>query len=219
MSPQEYLLLNQPQLSHPARTLYILHLRKSGLQSQPVYPNYPDLGRALAVTDPSAPNGFSFQVTGKQLTHLFNELSVAGLINVEQLEDDENHFHLKPVFLPLLNKSTLPIRQQAFAMYVTWKPDESFQQLCQLCGLIDTHYNEAELGEFIAYWLGQPEKYSTQHQWMMKFIKMLKNQRYQKQSVELVGYQTTQPSLESSHGPSQRALEMMEKAKGLSEKG
>lgn len=219
MSPQEYLLLSQPRLSHPARSLYVLSLRRAALQHQPVIANYPELGRFLAVTDPSTPSGFSYQVTGKQLTALFQELIETGLIQVEALSADEQHYHQKSIFLPLIKKTTLPLKQQAFAMMIDWQPDDSFPQICHLCGLIDTTYNSTELGEFVAYWIGQPDKYATQHQWMMKFVKMLKGQRYQKQTIEPVGYQTQALAAETTQGPSPRAIEMMAQAKVISEKG
>ena len=55
MTPTEYLQLSNPRLSHPARTLYCLHLRRQASTGAPVVLNYPELGRALAVEDPHQP--------------------------------------------------------------------------------------------------------------------------------------------------------------------
>jgi len=217
MSPQEFLLLNQPRLSHPARTLYYLHLRRMAVQKQPIQINYPELGRALAVEDPQAVNGFSYQVTARQLTELFNELDQAGLIQLEQAASDSGHYHQQHVSLPLLTSLVAPLAQPAFAMHTEWQPDHQFVGICQLCGLIDVHYDEEERGEFIAYWLGRPERFATQHQWMMKFVKMLKSRRYQRKQSESVGYQqvATDTQSEINNEPSQRALEMIAHAQQL----
>ena len=217
MSPQEYLLLNQPRLSHPARTLYYLHLRRLANQQQPVLINYPELGRALAVEDPSAAGGFSYQVNARQLTQLLDELIQAGLIQLSTSPSSE-HYHQQYATLPLVSAPTTPLAQQSFAMHTEWQPDHQFVGLCQLCGLIDPRYDEEERGEFIAYWLGRPERFATQHQWMMKFVKMLKSRRYQRRQTDSVGYQqtsvttTTQASITE---PSKRALEMIAHAQQL----
>jgi DNA replication protein DnaT len=217
MSPQEFLLLNQPRLSHPARTLYCLHLRRMAVQKQPIQINYPELGRALAVEDPHAVSGFSYQVTARQLTELFNELEQAGLIQLEQAACESGHYHQQHVSLPLLTSTVAPLAQQAFAMHTEWQPDHQFVGICQLCGLIDSHYDEEERGEFIAYWLGRPERFATQHQWMMKFVKMLKSRRYQRKQSEAIGYQqvATDTLSEINNEPSQRALEMIAHAQQL----
>ena len=218
MSPQEFLLLNQPRLSHPARTLYCLHLRRLATQQQPVLINYPELGRALAVEDPLVIGGFSYQVTARQLTQLFDELMEAGLIQLPAIAASSEHYHQQYVTLPLLASQAAPLAQPAFAMHTEWQPDHQFVGICQLCGLIDPHYDEEERGEFIAYWLGRPERFATQHQWMMKFVKMLKSRRYQRKQTDTVGYQQTTVAATAqniSNEPSQRALEMIAHAQQL----
>jgi DNA replication protein DnaT len=217
MSPQEFLLLNQPRLSHPARTLYCLHLRRMAAQKQPIQINYPELGRALAVEDPQTASGFSYQVTARQLTSLFDELALAGLIQIDQISSEGGHYHQQYVSLPLLASMAAPIAQQAFAMHTEWQPDHQFVGICQLCGLIDPHYDEEERGEFIAYWLGRPERFATQHQWMMKFVKMLKSRRYQRKQSDTIGYQqvATEAPSDINNEPSQRALEMIAHAQQL----
>lgn len=216
MSPQEFLLLNQPRLSHPARTLYCLHLRRMATQQQPVLVNYPELGRALAVEDPHVIGGFSYQVTARQLTQLFDELELAGLI---QLPPSVEHYHQQYISLPLLASLAAPLAQPAFAMHTEWQPDHQFIGICQLCGLIDPHYDDEERGEFIAYWLGRPERFATQHQWMTTFVKTLKSRRYQRNKpTETIGYQQTTAATtaqNSSNEPSQRALEMIAHAQQL----
>lgn len=219
MLPQEYLLLNTPRLSHPARTLYVLHLRRQALQHSPITLNYPELGRALAVEDATVPGGFSYQVNAKQLTQLLNELIQVGLIEIEQPVLENEHFHGKAITLPILRESRpIPVKQSAFALFPEWRPDDGFSNLARMCGLIDVRYDETDLGEFIAYWLGHPDRFETQHQWMLKFIKQLKSKRYRKPIQETVGYQTTQATTISQNEPSQRAREMMARVEQLKHK-
>ena len=155
MTPAEHTLLSQPKLSHPARTLYWLLLRPACLRQADFQVNYPELGRALAVEDPTMPGGFAYQVNARQLTELFDELIQAGLVALPPTWQAE-HYHLCPISLPLLpSSSTLPLPQAAFAMHADWRPDGQFTNLARLCGLLDSQYTEDELGEFIAYWLGR----------------------------------------------------------------
>ncbi len=189
------------------------------MQHHPIILNYPDLGRALAVEDATIPGGFSFQVNAKQLTQLLNELIQVGLIKVCAPDIEKEHYHGKEITLPLLLESRpIPVKQSAFALFPEWRPDDGFSNLARMCGLIDIRYDETDLGEFIAYWLGHPERFETQHQWMLKFIKQLKSKRYRKPIQETIGYQTAQSSVISQNEPSQRAQEMIARVEQLKNK-
>ena len=177
MTPAEYSALAHPRLSHPARSLYTLQLRRLVLENRLARLNYPELGRALAVVDPGNSGGFSYQVNARQLTELLDELMEAELLQVEAQADSE-HYHQCPFQLPLLSqrvRSPLPARP--FQMHLQWRPDEELPALARLCGVIDASYSEEDLGEFIAYWLGRPEVFDSQHQWMLKFIRALRDER------------------------------------------
>ncbi|MGL5660168.1 MAG: DnaT-like ssDNA-binding domain-containing protein [Aeromonas sp.] len=215
MTPAEYSALADPTLSHPARSLYTLHLRKLVQEHQLAQLNYPELGRALAVVDSSDPSGFSFQVTARQLTELFNTLVAAGLLHIEAPADSE-HYHQCPFLLPLLaHKVRSPLPDRPFQMHLQWRPDDDLPALARLCGVIDASYNEEDLGEFIAYWLGRPEVFDSQHQWLLKFIRALKTRRYaRRQPTEVKGYQQVSAAPPSA-GPSKRAQQMIEEAKRL----
>ncbi|MGN5190077.1 DnaT-like ssDNA-binding domain-containing protein [Aeromonas veronii] len=217
MTPAEYSALAHPRLSHPARSLYTLQLRRLVLENQLARLNYPELGRALAVVDPSDPCGFSFQVNARQLTELFDELMEAGLLQVEAQPESE-HYHQCPFQLPLLTqKLRSPLPERPFQMHLQWRPDEELPALARLCGVIDASYSEEDLGEFIAYWLGRPEVFDSQHQWMLKFIRALKTRRYtRRKPMEVQGYQQV-TSTPIYTGPSKRALEMREEVRRLSE--
>lgn len=215
MTPAEYSALSHPRLSHPARTLYCLHLRRLVLENQPAQLNYPVLGRALAVVDPEDASGFSYQVNARQLTQLLEELVMAGLLECEPCGD---HFHQQSFILPLLGRAPdSPLPARPFPMHLHWRPDAGLPALAKLCGVLDCSYSEEELGEFIAYWLGRPEVYDNQHQWMLKFIRALKTRRYVRRTPkEELGYQQIAPAPTDS-GPSKRALEMIEEAKRVAE--
>ncbi|WP_260391538.1 DnaT-like ssDNA-binding domain-containing protein, partial [Aeromonas enteropelogenes] len=162
-------------------------------------------GRALAVVDPGDPCGFSYQVNARQLTELFDELMEAGLLQVEAQGESE-HYHQCPFQLPLLaQKVRSPLPDRPFQMHLQWRPDEELPALARLCGVIDASYSEEDLGEFIAYWLGRPEVFDSQHQWMLKFIRALKTRRYaRRQPTEVRGYQQVTPA-PAEAGPSRRA--------------
>ena len=66
-------------------------------------------------------------------------------------------------------------------------------------------------------WIGRPEVFDSQHQWMLKFIRTLKSRRYtRRQPTEVAGYQQITPAPVDS-GPSKRAQEMIEAAKRLAQ--
>ncbi|NEX90954.1 hypothetical protein G4923_20015 [Aeromonas rivipollensis] len=217
MTPAEYSALAHPRLSHPARSLYTLQLRRLVLENRLPRLNYPELGRALAVVDPGNPSGFCYQVNARQLTELLDELMEAELLQVEAQADSE-HYHQCPFQLPLLSQRVRsPLPERPFQMHLRWRPDEELPALARLCGVIDASYSEEDLGEFIAYWLGRPEVFDSQHQWMLKFIRTLKSRRYaRRKPTEVKGYQQVE-SVPVYTGPSKRALEMMEEVRLLAE--
>ncbi|MGL4714710.1 MAG: DnaT-like ssDNA-binding domain-containing protein [Aeromonas sp.] len=217
MTPAEYSALAHPKLSHPARSLYTLQLRRLVLEHQRAQLNYPELGRALAVVNPGEPGGFSFQVNARQLTELFDELMEAGLLQIAAQAESE-HYHQCLFQLPLLTqKLRSPLPERPFQMHLQWRPDEELPALARLCGVIDASYNEEDLGEFIAYWLGRPEVFDSQHQWMLKFIRALKTRRYaRRQPTEVKGYQQVAAEPVEA-GPSKRAQQMIEEAKRLAQ--
>lgn len=212
MTPAEYQALTSPRLSHPARSLYILFLRHMarGDHTQPL--DYPQLGKALAIT---ADGEYRYRVTPVALTALLEELQQAGLL---QLTDKPQaaHYHGARFQLPLKGMSGLaPLPARQFAMHGDWRPDQQFDGLARLCGLLDSQFDETELGEFIAYWLGRPEVFENQHQWTLKFVRTLKNKRSIKRpQINAEGYQ--QQPAKADAEPSKRARQMIEEARRLS---
>lgn len=217
MTPAEYNALANPRLSHPARTLYVLLLRRMVLEHQAPSLSYPELGRALAVADPHDTSGFAFQVNARQLTTLLEQLVSAQLLKIEH-DSRSEHYHQCTFQLPLLQlQSRSPLPERPFQMHLHWRPDEGLPALAKLCGVLDASYSEEELGEFIAYWLGRPEVFDSQHQWMLKFIRALKGRRYvRKPARQELAYQQVTPT-PTPTGPSQRAQQMIAEAKRLAQ--
>ncbi|MBO1518831.1 DnaT-like ssDNA-binding domain-containing protein [Oceanisphaera pacifica] len=216
MTPAEYQALTSPKLSHPARSLYQFYLQHQARGEYTQALDYPVLGKALAV---QGEGEYRYRVTPATLTDLVDELLDIGLLNVVE-NPHPQHYHGAVFSLPLKRLqglAALPSRQ--FAMHPDWRPDEQFAGLARLCGLLDSHIDETELGEFIAYWLGRPEVFENQHQWMLKLVRKLKNQRSIKRTsapVAEAGYQQQAVSPQQSDtGPSKRAQQMMAEAQRL----
>lgn len=214
MTPAEYQALTSPRLSHPARSLYLLHLRHQARGDCTPPLDYPSLGKALAV---QKDGGYQYRVTPLELTALLDELQAAGLLSPQE-KPHSQHYHGATFMLPLKRLAGLsPLPPRQFAMHPEWRPDPQLDQLARLCGLLDSHFDEAELGEFIAYWLGRPEAFANQHQWTLKFVRQLKSQRSIRRApaatAVTAGYQ--QQPAKTETGPSKRAREMMEEARRL----
>lgn len=80
-----------------------------------------------------------------------------------------------------------PVSGEPFAMRADWQPSSHFASLAKMAG----HNPETtpgfteSLGEFIAYWLTQPDKRRTQHEWDHTLIKNLKAGRIRDGSTAL----------------------------------
>lgn len=104
-------------------------------------------------------------------------------------------------------KSTLqkPAEQMSF----TWQPDPDLvSQISAMIGLIDSSYSNEDVGEFVSYWVGRPERFHTPYQWNQKFVLTLKRLRtahWSKNSVQ-VGSQFTQNKPGLTMSDSARAL-------------
>ncbi len=217
MTPAEYQALTSSKLSHPARSLYLLYLRYQARAdlTQPL--DYPELGRALAV---QGKGDYRYRVTPAELTALIDELQQAGLLSLTERTHPQN-YHGARFRLALKNLQGLaPLPARQFAMYPEWRPDEQLDSLARLCGLLDSHFDETELGEFIAYWLGRPEVFENQHQWMLRFVRQLKNRRALRRdpTAPVTGYQQAAVPAKADGSPSKRAQEMMEEARRLRDK-
>ncbi|MDC0601692.1 DnaT-like ssDNA-binding domain-containing protein [Aliiglaciecola sp.] len=175
MNKTEQTALTQ-EISNEARVLYLLGLRpladnQTGLTSNL---NYKQLIGLLNSTTKQ----FSL---GRQINSLIKELVKHQLVDIDENESLERSFNGKQLLLPLLNikQDDYPTLHMQFqAMSADWQPHHRvFEDLAGLVGIIDKHFNQTELGEFIAYWMGRPEMQFSQFQWTQKFVFQLKQRR------------------------------------------
>jgi hypothetical protein len=167
----------QLSMSNHARALYSVYLiSKSGSMKGNVTISYKDIMHFL--------NGKEEVVTlGRQVNSLFKELDSVGLISINHDQSYKRSLNNQVIHLPLsISQDLFDIstdKHQSFVkMNVSWRPDaDLFEQLCQLVGVIDKGYSADELGEYIAYWLGYPEKQFTYYQWTQKFVLNIKQRR------------------------------------------
>lgn len=175
MNKTEQTALTQ-EISNEARVLYLLGLRpladkQTGLTT---HLNYKQLIGLLNSTT----KHFSL---GRQINSLIKELVNHQLVKFEESASLDKSFNGKQLSLPLMaiNQDDYPaLHMQWSAMTPQWQPHQRvFEDLAALVGIIDKHYNETELGEFMAYWMGRPEMQFSQFQWTQKFVFQLKQRR------------------------------------------
>lgn len=155
---------------------------------------------------------------GRQLNALIKQLVEAGLVNFKQEVDENRSFNGKQLVLPLMlikQPSYDQLHMQWCTIEPSWQPETSlYNDLASLVGIIDKEYNQQELGEFIAYWLGRPEANFSLFQWTQKFVFHIKKKRlsYGKVNTLKVGQQQvkSKPALSASS----KAKQLVEKYSG-----
>ncbi len=176
MNDSELEILTNYPLSNEAKVLYCLGLRpginhQTG-ESQPL--NYKKLLHLL--------NGKEEKLTlGRQINSLLKELHQAQLITLDSDQNLSHSFNGKKLCLPLaadLTNSYQLLHMQWSKMTMHWCPNlPLLDELAKLVGIIDCSYSPEELGDFVAYWLGRPEKQFSDFQWTQKFVFHLKQKR------------------------------------------
>jgi hypothetical protein len=202
----------QLSMSNHARALYTVHLApKADKTKGDVTLSYKEIMLFL--------NSKEEVVTlGRQVNSLLKELDNVGLISINEEQSFKRSLNNQVIHLPLsvsqeISNIATDKHQSFVKMNVNWRPNaELFEQICQLVGVIDKGYSADELGEYIAYWLGYPEKQFTDYQWTQKFVLNIK-QRRQRQPVNKeqtkIGHQWITP---------QAGLEIDDNVKQLVEK-
>jgi hypothetical protein len=202
----------QLSMSNHARALYSIYLAPKGYASKgKLTLSYQDIMQFLNSKE-------EIVTLGRQVNSLLKELDNVGLIRIEDDQSYKRSLNKQIIHLPLSVSTEISSiatdKHQSFVkMNVSWRPDaDLFEQLCQLVGVIDKGYSADELGEYIAYWLGYPEKQFTDYQWTQKFVLNIK-QRRQRQPVNKeqtkIGHQWITP---------QAGLEIDDNVKQLVEK-
>ena len=186
------LIALKTRLSNEARALYCLILRptanhQTGATSEL---NYKEIIALL--------NACEVKITlGRQVNKLIKELQQAGLVIIPESISIDKSLNKKRLSLPLLtiqDDQYQLLHKQRSSMISTWTPDaDLFKELAQLVGLIDKEFNNDDVGDFVAYWLGRPESQFSQFQWTQKFVTQVKQRRLAKQTmpVKRVGSQLT----------------------------
>lgn len=181
-------------LSNEARVLYCLYLKpKAEANTHTVLIDNKSI---LALLN-------SHSVTlhlGRQISALFKELFDAGLIDVMGDYSFERSLNKHTVKLLLVELHAdfdhSHLHQEHTKILISWRPDPLlFEQICQLVGVIDAHFDADELGEFIAYWMGRPEIMQSPYQWTQKFVLHLKQRRLRqpsKSATSKAGHQWTE---------------------------
>lgn len=163
-------------ISNEARALYSLYLRpKVDAQNVRVKINNKQILELLNAHEQKLH-------LGREISALFQQLHGVGLIEIEgeySFDRSLNNYFVKLLFVhSAVDLEDFTVHQHHHKMSVSWRPDSSlFVQICQLVGLIETHFSADELGEFIAYWLGRPETLQSPYQWTQKFVLHLKQRR------------------------------------------
>ncbi|RDV24789.1 flavodoxin [Alteromonas aestuariivivens] len=206
--------LNTP-LCNESRVLYCLGLR-------------PWVNPATATTEPlnykillSLLNGEHSQsaerpfTLGRQINRLLKKLENAGLIALPTELTFEQNLNGKVIILPLTLVETqqyAQLHQTSFAISVQWKPEqELYQELAALLGIIEHEYNQEDVGEFIAYWLGRPQAVFSQFQWTQKFAYAIKRKRTAMGMVPVKKVGTQQVSVAPTLEADDNARKLVEK--------
>ena len=147
----------QSPLSNDCRVLYLLGLRVSAnsatTSTAPV--DYKQLLNLLNGDNKEEP----YQ-RGRQINSLIKQLEQVGLVSLPVDLDIEHTINGKSLLLPLITepKSDFEqLHQRHCSMHASWTPNKSlFEEMAALLGIIDKTYEDNDIGEFVAYWLGRP---------------------------------------------------------------
>lgn len=177
MNNAELKALQRP-LTNDARVLYMLGLRpgadeKTGKTKKI---NYRELLHLL--------NGSQDEGTyqrGRQINSLLKLLEQAGLLSLPADKDFEHTLNGVSLTLPLVvidANAFERLHRHHEPMTKQWVPNHAlYLEIAELLGIIDKHYDENDIGEFIAYWMGRPEAVFSLFQWTQKFTYAMRKKR------------------------------------------
>lgn len=168
MNNTEFEKLQQSDLSHEARSLYLFFIRPRAEKG--IF--YADLGEITAMmhnTSAICP----FAADPEICRQLMQELFTAGLLQeATSAEQEQGRQYSLPYFAA--EGFTLPALP--FVMHQSWRPGPAFAQTALFSGLTDTDFAENELQSFITYWSCKPER-RNQNAWERTFAQRLKRSR------------------------------------------
>ncbi len=163
MNAVELAHLNSSRVSHLCRSLYAFFIR-------------PRLERGL------------FSLTLAEVTAYLENHSVffptssdprLALMALAELEhegfikrNEGENFEGSKLKFPFFSSKIHELPERPFVMSRNWKPGPSFAEACLFCGLEDRNYSDAELRDFISYWMAKPES-RAQTAWERTFAQRL----------------------------------------------
>lgn len=177
LTQAEQTVLQSP-ISNDCRVLYLLGLRINAntatTSSAPV--DYKAL-LALLNADSKEPH----YLRGRQINSLIKQLEQVGLVTLPLDIDLDRSINGKTLLLPLLSEPVSDfdaLHKQHTAMTADWKPNAPlFKEIANLLGIIDKTFDDNDIGEFVAYWLGRPSSVFSEFQWTQKFANNIKRKR------------------------------------------
>lgn len=175
---QAELTILQSPLSNDCRVLYLLGLRPTAnfatTSTSPI-----DYKHLLSLLNGEGKE-HTFQ-RGRQINSLLKQLEQCGLVMFPEGMDLEHSINGKTILLPLLiepQSNFDALHKTHYPISASWQPNKAlFEELAQLLGIIDIEYDENDIGEFIAYWLGRPATILSEFQWTQKFAHNIKHKR------------------------------------------
>lgn len=168
MNALEIQYLNKSNLSHIARSLYMLYLRPKAEQNQ-CLTDLSSIASYLSSDSSYFPTTPNFEVSCLVL----DELEHAGLI---KKANEEAPWQGNTFILPLFIKEVEELPSKPFYMTNSWRPTASFHEACVLCGLAESTFTEAELKAFTSYWVSKHES-RNQVAWERAFAQRLLKQK------------------------------------------
>ncbi len=190
LTDAEYAALLEVE-SNAARSLYVLGLRPNAHAvtgaTQPIH--YPSLCKIVSTKDEPF-------TQGRQINRLLKHLLKQGLVKLGLEQNIEHTLRDQRIVLPMMivaNEPYIELHTKRFGIHMQWTPDERlFSELAQLVGLLDKQYTQEDIGDFISYWMGRPDKQFSQFQWTQKFVLQRKTKMGQQAqpTTHTVGYQS-----------------------------
>ena len=168
MNALEIQYLNKSNLSHIARSLYMLYLRPRAEQNQ-CLTDLSSIASYLSSDSTYFPTTPNFEIACLVL----DELEHTGLI---KKENEEASWQGNTFILPLFIKEIEELPSKPFYMTNSWRPTASFHEACVLCGLAESTFTEAELKAFTSYWASKHES-RNQVAWERAFAQRLLKQK------------------------------------------
>ncbi len=173
MNLAELNFLNHHDLSHAARSLYLLYLRLKAERGE-VIATQMEISNFLGSSSKVQETPCDFEFCAKVL----EELKEHGLIEFQ----DKDCAPFGKITLPLFEQEANNLPAPPFKMHDEWRPGPSFIHVAKLSGLANADFTEAELQAFINYWESKNEM-RNQSAWERTFCQRLLRKRSAKVSM------------------------------------